>query len=199
MMSNILHKSSIFGKAQREARYPGHLVFAMMLLFFLLISCSPGSDVGRQEEGKALDFTLRDLNDQTFHLKSERGKVVLMIFTTTWCPTCREFIPVYRDLYQTYGKRGLVLVNVDIQEPSARVREFVKNNQIPYRVLLDEDGSVGMAYGVMGVPAMTLINQDGELISSDTMTILEILGKIFPDPGPPSLSDRSSRPQGAIN
>lgn len=122
-----------------------------------------------------------------------------MIFTTTWCPSCRELIPAYRELYQVYGERGLVMVNVNIQEPLARVREFAKNNQIPYRILLDEDGSVGMAYGVMGVPAMILINQDGELISSDTMTILEILGKMFPDPGPPSLSNRSSRPQGSIN
>lgn len=79
---------------------------------------------------------------------------------------------------------------MDIQEPLARVREFAKKNQLPYRVLLDEDGSVGMAYGVMGVPALVLINQDGELISSDTMLIMEILEKAFPDPGLQPASNR---------
>lgn len=193
-MINILHHISIFRKSQRKDGHYRRLVCTMILLFSLVIACGPGPEIGRQEEGKAPDFTLKDLNGQAFHLKAERGKTVLMIFTTTWCPSCRELIPAYRELYQVYGERGLVMVNVNIQEPLARVREFAKNNQIPYRILLDEDGSVGMAYGVMGVPAMILINQDGELISSDTMTILEILGKMFPDPGPPSLSNRSSRP-----
>ncbi|MCU0581000.1 MAG: TlpA family protein disulfide reductase [Syntrophales bacterium] len=198
-MSNILQQISIFRKSRRKDGHLGRMLCTMILLFFLVISCSPGREIDQQEEGVAPDFTLRDLNGQAFHLKAERGKTVLMIFTTTWCPSCRELIPAYRELYQVYGERGLVMVNVNIQEPLARVREFAKNNQIPYRILLDEDGSVGMVYGVMGVPAMILINQDGELISSDTMTILEILGKMFPDPGPPSLSNRSSRPQGSIN
>jgi len=198
-MGNILHQSSIFRKSRRKDGHLDRMVCTMILLFFLVISCSPGPEIDWQEEGEAPDFTLQDLNGQAFHLKSERGKMVLMIFTTTWCPSCRELIPAYRELYQVYGKRGLVMVNVNIQEPPARVREFAKKNEIPYRILLDKDGSVGMAYGVMGVPAMILINQDGELISSDTMMILEILGKMFPDHGPPALSNRSNRPQGPIN
>jgi len=198
-MGTISHQSSIFGKSRRKDGHLDRMVCTMILLFFLVISCSPGPEIEWQEEGEAPDFTLQDLDGQAFHLKSERGKMVLMIFTTTWCPSCRELIPAYRELYQVYGKRGLVMVNVNIQEPLARVREFAKKNQIPYRILLDEYGSVGMAYGVMGVPAMILINQDGELISSDTITILEILGKMFPEHGPSSLSDRSGRPQEAIN
>lgn len=160
------------------------LYCAIFLFFFLIVSCGPGPESDQKEETKAPDFTLQDLQGKSFHLKAERGKMVLLIFATTWCPSCREFIPTYRELYHAYGKRGLVMVNVDIQEPLERVSEFAKRNGIPYRVLLDEDGSVGMAYGIVGVPALVLINQDGELISSDTMAILEILAKVFPAPGP---------------
>lgn len=198
-MRAILRHHNIFGNPRRKIRYHTPLNYLILVLFFLLISCSSGSEIGQPEEEKAPDFTLQDLNGASFHLQSERGKMVLMIFTTTWCPTCREYIPAYRELYQVYGKRGLVMVNVNIQEPLARVREFAKRNSIPYRVLLDEDGSVSMAYGVMGVPALALINQDGELISFDTRMILEILDKVFPEPGPSPSANRSNHPQQAIN
>jgi peroxiredoxin len=156
---------------------------AILLLTLAIISCGPTSETGRVEEGKAPDFTLRDLDGGTFHLQAEQGKMVLIIFTTTWCPSCRASIPTYRDIYQAYGERGLVVVNVDIQEALERVSQFAKINRLPYRVLLDEDGSVGTAYGIVGVPALVLINQDGETISSDTTIILEILGKMFAGSG----------------
>jgi peroxiredoxin len=159
------------------------LYTATLLLTLAIISCGPASETGRLEEGKAPDFTLRDLDGETFHLKAERGKMVLIIFTTTWCPSCRTSIPTYRDIYQSYGERGLVVVNVDIQEPQERVSQFAKTNRLPYRVLLDEEGMVGAAYGIVGVPALVLINQDGETISSDTTVILEILGKMFAGSG----------------
>lgn len=155
-------------------------VTSILLLLFLVLSCSPAPETGPVEpEGKAPDFTLQDLNGKSFHLKAERGKMVLIIFTTTWCPSCRESIPMYRDIYETFGRQGLVVVNVDIQEPADRLRQFVKKNRIPYRVLLDHEGNVGMAYGIVGIPALVLINQDGEKISSDTPTIMQILEKVY--------------------
>jgi hypothetical protein len=36
-----------------------------------------------------------------------------------------------------------------------------------------------MAYGIVGIPALVLIDQDGERISSDTATIVEILEKVY--------------------
>ena len=155
------------------------LCTVMLLLTLAIFSCGPTPETSPKEEAKAPDFTLPDLNGETFHLKAERGKMVLIIFTTTWCPSCRESIPTYRDIHQAYGGKGLVVVNVDIQEPLERVNQFAKTNQIPYRVLLDEDGTVGMAYGIVGVPSLVLINQDGETISSDTSLILDILVKMY--------------------
>jgi len=156
------------------------LAAGVLLPLFLVLSCGPSPETGSMEpEGKAPDFTLQDLDGESFHLAAERGKMVLIIFTTTWCPSCRASIPMYRDIHEAYGGRGLVVVNVDIQEPLDRLRQFVKKNQIPYRVLLDHDGDVGMAYGIVGIPALVLINQDGEKISSDTPTVMQILEKVY--------------------
>jgi len=154
------------------------LVTGVLLPLLFALSCGPAPETG-ETGGKAPDFTLLDLDGEPFHLKVERGKMVLIIFTTTWCPSCRASIPLYRDIHAAYGPQGLVVVNVDIQEPPDKLRQFVKANQIPYRVLLDQDGEVGMAYGIVGIPALVLIDQDGERISSDTATIVEILEKVY--------------------
>ena len=153
-----------------------------LLILLILSSCGPSPESGPVERpGKAPDFALRDLQGKIFHLDAERGKMVLIIFTTTWCPSCRESIPMYKDIHEVYGKRGLVVVNVDIQEPLERVSQFVKKHHLPYRVLLDNEGSVGMAFGVLGVPALYLINQDGEIISNQALVVLEILARVYPD------------------
>jgi len=166
--------------AQRALFVRNVLIAGTLFLLFFVLSCGPGPETGTMEpEGKAPDFTLQDLDGEPFHLKAEKGKMVLIIFTTTWCPSCRESIPMYREIYETYGQQGLVVVNVDIQEPADRLRQFVKKNRIPYRVLLDHEGNVGMAYGIVGIPALVLINQDGEKISSDTPTIMQILEKVY--------------------
>lgn len=169
----------LFGNDGMEIFRYLRLCAVMLLLTLAIFSCGPSPETSPKEEATAPDFTLRDLEGKAFHLKAERGKMVLIIFTTTWCPSCRESIPTYRDIHQAYGEKGLVMVNVDIQEPLERVNQFVKTNQIPYRVLLDEDGAVGMAYGIVGVPSLVLINQDGEAISSDTTVILDILVKMY--------------------
>jgi peroxiredoxin len=159
------------------------LCTVMLLLTLAVFSCGPSPETSPKEEATAPDFTLRDLEGNAFHLQAERGKMVLIIFTTTWCPSCRESLPTYRDIHQAYGGKGLVMVNIDIQEPLERVNQFAKTNQIPYRVLLDEDGTVGTAYGIVGVPSLVLINQDGEAISSDSTVILEILDKVYAGTG----------------
>jgi peroxiredoxin len=174
---------SLFGNLRKALSCQMRLYTAILLLTLAIISCGPAPETSRKEEAKAPDFTLRDLDGDSFNLKAERGKMVLIIFTTTWCPSCRASIPTYRELYQAYGKRGMVMVNIDLQEPRERVSQFAKTNRLPYRVLLDEEGSVGVAYGIVGVPALVLINQDGETISSDTAVILEILGRVFPETG----------------
>ena len=92
---------------------------------------------------KAPDFVLTDLNGRKFRLSDFRGKQpVLIIFSATWCSFCKEEIPHFKSLHTTYAKRGLLIVNIDIQESKERVAKFTTKYGLPYRVLLDEEGIV---------------------------------------------------------
>jgi peroxiredoxin len=146
----------------------------MALLLIFALSCSdtrPREAVKKTTNVAAPDFSLKTLSGKTFKLSGQKGKPVLLIFVTTWCPSCRSEIPHYKNIYETYGRRGLEVTMIDIQEPGATVSRFASRNQIPFGILLDERGDVAGAYGIVGVPAMVLIDKDGKIISQDYMSI----------------------------
>lgn len=154
----------------------------LILLLLGLPSCSDTRQppvAPKAAEGKARDFVLKDLSGKTFSLSEQRGKPVLIIFGTTWCPTCRSEIPRYKYFHETYAPRGLVVVYIDIQESRDKVSRFAEKYQLPYRSLLDEKGLVAEAYQIVGVPTMLLIDQDGALVSRQYQAIDGLLKTLF--------------------
>ena len=164
-------------------RIRGRLFFLLsagliVVAFTSLLSCSESEQPTRGRtisDSAAPDFILKDLAGADFKLSAARGKPVLLIFLTTWCPTCRYEIPHYKDIYEIYGRRGLEIVAIDIDEPKNRVSQFAAKNQIPYRTLLDEKGRVAGAYDITGIPAMVLINRDGTVLTRKYFVIDTVL------------------------
>jgi len=143
------------------------LVVSLALSFiFIMPEWLPVNDVADAKSARkkdvAPDFELKDLQGRKFKLSEQRGKrPVLLMFTTTWCPWCVEKIPDLKEIHATYSKKGLVMVNIDIQESQHKVSRFADRHKLPYPVLLDETAEVAERYGVQGVPTMVLIDRKG--------------------------------------
>jgi peroxiredoxin len=129
-------------------------------------------------QGQAPRFSIRDTNGRIFSMSDYGKKTVLLIFSTTWCPSCRTEIPHFKQIYQTYSHRGLEMANIDIQESQDKVARFAAKYQLPYRILLDEKGDVASAYGIVGVPAMILI-KDGIVVTRNYRLVDGTLEKLF--------------------
>lgn len=112
----------------------------------------------------APDFVLKDIQGKTFRMSAQKGKPVLIFFGTTWCPGCRAEIPVYKKVYETYKTRGLETIYINIMEPAKKVARFAQSNALPFRVLLDEDGTVANRYNIIGVPMIMLVDKDGNVL-----------------------------------
>jgi peroxiredoxin len=157
----------------------------VLLIFFILFVAviSVGSRVQdrdmRPHEIRGLDFVLMDLEGKRFKLSDHKGRPVLLIFSTTWCTYCRSEIPHFKNIYSRYAPLGLVVVNVDIQEPKARVARFADQHDLPYRVVLDEDGGVSMAYNILGVPSMILLSREGRILCRYCRSTEEVLDNLF--------------------
>ncbi len=129
-------------------------------------------------DDQAPDFVLKDLEGGQFRLSDQRGKPMLLIFGTTWCPACREEIPHLKDIYARYAKKGLITVNIDIQESRDKVLRFADNYELPYLLLLDENGDVAKTYGIRGVPALILLDEERMIVGGQDF-IGPLLAKMF--------------------
>jgi peroxiredoxin len=71
---------------------------------------------GRRQGGKvgryAYDFSLIDYQGKKVSLSDYLGKVVLIDFSTMWCPPCNSEAAQLEDLYQAYKGEGLVVMSV---------------------------------------------------------------------------------------
>lgn len=150
-----------------------YIVFLAVILILGLSAYSFSQDYQKEKkwdirkqniEEKAPGFLLEDLDGKEIKLSDYKGKLVLLVFSTTWCPYCRAEIPHLKEFYSQYNKQGFEVINIDIQESKKRVSSFVKKHKIPYKVLLDKDGSVARIYGVRGVPTKILIDRDGTIL-----------------------------------
>jgi thiol-disulfide isomerase/thioredoxin len=112
------------------------------------------------------DFALRDLAGKTHSLADWRGKVVLLNFWATWCPPCRREIPLFIELQERYGKQGLQIIGIAVDNPEA-VARYWQEMHINYPLLLADETTYELmaAYGNRqgGLPYSVLITADGRI------------------------------------
>jgi len=112
-----------------------------------------------------LNFTLKDTNNRDVSLASYKGKVILLDFWATWCGPCKIEIPWFIEFQKKYGKDGLEVVGVSIDDTLDKLKPFVAQYKMNYTVLqgLDHD-DVQDAFGPMfGVPVTVVISRTGKV------------------------------------
>jgi len=116
-----------------------------------------------EDAAPAPDFALSDLAGKQVKLADYRGKVVLLDFWATWCPPCREELPHIEKIHRDLAAKGLVVLGMNLGEPAETVRNFVQQNKLTFRVLLDTQGKAAEAYDVEGIPHVVLIDHQGRV------------------------------------
>ncbi|MBI1881564.1 MAG: redoxin domain-containing protein [Chloroflexi bacterium] len=112
----------------------------------------------------APNFTLTDLAGQPVALSDYSGKVVLVNFWATWCPSCLSELPDYEQVYQQHGGSAgdFVILGVNLQESQSQVEDYSTGLGVTFPVLLDTDGNVTTRqYQVTGMPGSFIIDRQG--------------------------------------
>jgi len=111
-------------------------------------------------------FTLQDSSGKTARLTEYHGKVVLLDFWATWCHGCKEEIPWFAEFDRKYGKQGLAVIGVSMDDEGWKVvTPFVKSAGVPYRIVLG-DQKTGKDYGIFNMPDTFLIDREGRIAAA---------------------------------
>ena len=116
----------------------------------------------------APDFTLKYTDGTEFTLSQQRGKVVMLQFTASWCGICRGEMPhIESRIWQPHkGDADFVLVGVDREETREVVEEYTAKLGTTYPMLLDENGDAFASYALRksGITRNVLIDRDGRIV-----------------------------------
>jgi len=139
------------------------------VISFLFVIVSLTACQGQMESSTAgslaPDFTLRDLNGESFSLAEAKGKVVILDFWATWCPPCRAELPHFQSLHREYEGKGLVVIGISLDSTgAASVKSFIEDNGISYPILMG-DRDVQASYGgIRSIPTTFVIDRKGHIV-----------------------------------
>jgi peroxiredoxin len=143
-------------------------IFAAVLLI--------GTSIYAQEDDRgyivkigqpAPDFTVTKTDGTKFTLSENRGKVVMIQFTASWCGVCRKEMPHIEDeIWQPLKEKSFVLIGLDRDEPLDLVTKFAKKMKITYPLALDPDAEVFSLYALKeaGVTRNVIIDPQGKIV-----------------------------------
>ncbi len=120
---------------------------------------------------KAPDFTLKDPDGTAFAMSDHlTGKGLLVMFICNHCPYVKAIadrLATDAKLLMDDGVGVLAVMSNDYQQKPAdspeNMKLFAAQHGFPFPYLVDEDQSVGRAYGAVCTPDFFGFNKDGEL------------------------------------
>ena len=134
--------------------------FAALLVMAMLML--PGQASAILQKGQpAPPFKVVSTSGQQITEANYKGYVLLIDFFATWCNPCRDAIPHLVRLNQKYGKQGLQILGVSLDEDGEKqVRDFCAVQKVNYPVALANE-DMQTEYGLRSIPTLYVINKKG--------------------------------------
>jgi peroxiredoxin/outer membrane lipoprotein-sorting protein len=123
---------------------------------------APATSIG----SVAPDFVLPNLQGKEVRLSDLRGKVVILDFWATWCPSCRSAMPDLELIHRQFRDKGLVVLGIDDESPEEQ-SAFLRKFEYSIASLVDSEKKIGNLYHVGGIPTTILIGADGKITAYD--------------------------------
>ena len=109
------------------------------------------------------DFVLTDLSGKQVARNDFKGKVLIINFWTTWCPACKDELPVLDKVYREFKNDQTIAFFSVSAEGQETTTKFMTDYEITVPALLDTEGAMTKAFGVDAFPRTFIVNKDGKI------------------------------------
>ena len=107
-------------------------------------------------------FELEARDGKKVRLEEFRGRVVLLNFWATWCPPCREELPLLESLLRTYDDSVFVIVGINVDGEPGRLDRFLRRTSIDSLLILRDPKALAIGrYDPETMPATYIIDREG--------------------------------------
>lgn len=109
----------------------------------------------------APQFSFTTLEKQQISNADLRGKVVLLDFWGTWCPPCRESVPILRNINKKFSGKGFQLVGISSDDDEDVWKTFIAAQKMDWSEYIDLSGAVQEGFRIESFPTYIVVDKDG--------------------------------------
>lgn len=91
-----------------------------------------------------------------------KGQVVYVDFWASWCGPCRNSFPWMQSMEQRYGKHGLKIIAINLDQEPQLAKKFLKDIPVTFQIEYDPKGELAQKFGVQAMPTSFLIDRTGK-------------------------------------
>ncbi len=142
---------------------------AFLALALLLSLCLPAGAASLKPGDRAPLFVVKDLTGAEISLRDRVGPLrkydkrgVILVFFATWCPSCREELPLIDALAPEFKTRNIDIIIIGYQEGPKELETFLRLIGVKNLTAgADVSGEIGERYGLHALPTLFVIAADG--------------------------------------
>ena len=112
---------------------------------------------------KPPDFTLRNSEEETFHLYEKGRKTIALGFFSVRNEGVHKAVEILKTVYSRYKREDLDIIRIAVGDSLEEVKAFRKKYYVNFPIYVDEKEEVAKLYGVARPPKLFIINKKGAI------------------------------------
>ncbi|MBS3807037.1 MAG: TlpA family protein disulfide reductase [Bacteroidales bacterium] len=122
-------------------------------------------------EGEAVpDFSFTTTRGRQYSMEGLEGKVVLLNFFATWCPTCMKEMPALQEqVWSKYKDRDdFILVSIGREQGMQKMKDFKAEKGYGFHFAPDTGRVIYSMFAEKYIPRNVVVNEQGAIVYQGT-------------------------------
>jgi len=147
---------------------PKKLILTSLFTLFIGVLFAQDEFTLIKQGDKAPDFTFEIAPGKTQKLSDLKGKVVWINFFATWCPPCREELPMLqKEIFDKYkNSDDFVLLILGREQNWDEINKFKQEQGFSMPFYPDPERNVFSVYAEQNIPRNFIIDKNGKIVTA---------------------------------